>query len=188
MASTAQLEANRANAQLSTGPSTPEGIANAKHNATRHGLTGKQVVIKGEDPAQYDALRQQLVHDYSPSSEREAMLVEDISQNYWRLQRARRIEAQVIDKFGETAIIFDPEAIRAFRNVTRYVNSIERSWRSSTRLLDALQKARRKAAEEAAKDAAIRAMAVARPTNIATPKQNGFVSHSNSDAPLSTRL
>jgi hypothetical protein len=161
MSTMAQIDANRANALLSTGPRTPEGIAATRHNATRHGLTGKQVVIKGEDPAQYDSLRQQLIAECAPANEREAMLVEDIAQNYWRLLRARKVEAEVISRFGEVNCILDPDARKAFATITRYLNAIEKSWRKSTKDLDALQSARRKNQENERRAAAIRRM---RPT------------------------
>jgi hypothetical protein len=38
MTSRRQIEANRRNAQRSTGPSTPEGLAISSANATRHGV------------------------------------------------------------------------------------------------------------------------------------------------------
>ena len=100
MATSAQIAANQQNAKLSTGPRTPQGIENSKHNATRHGLTGKQIVVPGEDAALYDSLRANLLQQYTPATETEAILVDEAAQNYWRLQRARRIEAQVIQKFG----------------------------------------------------------------------------------------
>jgi hypothetical protein len=156
MATASQIEANRANAQLSTGPVSAEGIANCRHNATKHGLTGKQIVVKGENPADYDALREQLIRDYAPACETEAMLIEDIAQNYWRLMRARRVEAEVIAKFGELECILDPDAAKAFRNVTRYLNNIEKNWRRSTQDLERLQKARKQDEQDAAKTAELK--------------------------------
>jgi hypothetical protein len=45
MASVAQIQANRSNAQKSTGPRTPQGKATASQNAVKHGLLAEQVVI-----------------------------------------------------------------------------------------------------------------------------------------------
>ncbi len=142
MATAAQLIANRANACYSTGPRTIVGIETSKHNATRHGLAGKQIVVKGEDPADYDKLHRQLVREQAPVNEREAMLVEEIAQNWWRLQRARRVEAEVIEKFGILECILDPEARRAFQTITRYLNTIERTWHRACADLAKLQQLR----------------------------------------------
>ncbi len=143
MATAAQIIANRANACYSTGPRTIAGIESSKHNATRHGLAGKQIVVKGEDPAEYDQLHLELVRDHAPVNEREAMLVEEIAQNWWRLQRARRIETEVLAKFGQLECIIDPEARRAFLTITRYLNTIERTWHRACRDLEKLQDIRR---------------------------------------------
>ena len=53
MASPAQILANRENAQRSSGPRTTEGKQAASRNSTRHGLTGTQIVIPGEDASAY---------------------------------------------------------------------------------------------------------------------------------------
>jgi hypothetical protein len=85
MASAAQIRANRENAQRSTGPRTEAGKHNTKYNALKHGLAAELLVLRGEDPADLDALRAQLHADYSPANETEAMLVEDLAQCWWRL-------------------------------------------------------------------------------------------------------
>jgi hypothetical protein len=43
-----QIEANKLNAQRSTGPRTPEGKQRVASNALKHGLTGKQIVSQRE--------------------------------------------------------------------------------------------------------------------------------------------
>ncbi|MBV9745513.1 MAG: hypothetical protein JO099_17270 [Acidobacteriia bacterium] len=47
--SPAQLAANRANAQLSTGPTSEAGRHRSSLNATKHGLSGRTVVLSGKD-------------------------------------------------------------------------------------------------------------------------------------------
>ena len=49
MTSTKQIEANRKNATLSTGPRSEPGKDVSRQNALIHGLTAMQVVIEGED-------------------------------------------------------------------------------------------------------------------------------------------
>jgi hypothetical protein len=51
MATRKQRAANRRNAQLSTGPKTPEGKAAVRLNALKHGLTAENAVIIGEEEA-----------------------------------------------------------------------------------------------------------------------------------------
>ena len=43
MSTEKQIEANRANAEHSTGPKTPAGKAKSRKNAWKHGLTAKSV-------------------------------------------------------------------------------------------------------------------------------------------------
>jgi hypothetical protein len=50
MATPAQIAANRANAQKSTGPRTAEGKAASRLNALKHGLDAESLIIPGEDP------------------------------------------------------------------------------------------------------------------------------------------
>ncbi len=171
MATISQINANRSNALSSTGPTTAAGIENCKFNATRHGLAGKQVVTKGENPAEYDQLHHQLVHDHAPSTEHEAMLVEEIAQNWWRLQRARRTEAAVLNKFGDLECVTDPEARRAFLTITRYLNTIERTWRRACSDLAKLQKLRQEEQDELLRAQAIRSFAQTRPAPIGSDSQ-----------------
>jgi hypothetical protein len=53
--SDAQLAANRANAQHSTGPASPESKSRVRLNDLRHGLIGQTVFLPDEDRAAYDA-------------------------------------------------------------------------------------------------------------------------------------
>jgi hypothetical protein len=91
-----RVVSNRKNAQRSTGPRTPEGKAVSSQNAARHYLTSKQVVIPGEDPAEYDALRASLVADLKPANAIEVDLVEELAAGSWRLKRAHRIETAIL--------------------------------------------------------------------------------------------
>ena len=87
MASAAQERANRLNAARSSGPRTEAGKQKTKFNATRHGLTSRQVVLFSEDKEDYEELRRQFYEDHKPVGKTEEALVDEIAQCWWRLQR-----------------------------------------------------------------------------------------------------
>ena len=95
MTSEKQIEANRSNAQKSTGPTTTTGIAVARMNALKHGLTARDMIILGEQQEQFDALLQQLTEEFDPVGAIELRLVEQVAFGLWRLRRARRVEAGI---------------------------------------------------------------------------------------------
>ena len=92
MATQAQMEANRRNAQKSTGPTTEYGKQAAKFNALKHGMTAKTSVLPYEDKLAFEELREAFMSEYDPANSIEASLVETIVNSYWRLLRARRVE------------------------------------------------------------------------------------------------
>ena len=74
MSTTEQIKANRQNAQKSTGPKTDEGKAVVSQNAVKHGLFAAEAVIKGEDPADYEAYHDQFLVELAPVGMVESML------------------------------------------------------------------------------------------------------------------
>jgi hypothetical protein len=59
----------------------------------KHGLTGKQMVLPGEDPAEFDAYRSDLIIDLAPQGALEEILAEKIVADAWRLRRIPQLEA-----------------------------------------------------------------------------------------------
>ena len=72
MATQKQIEANRRNAQKSTGPVTELGKAIAKFNALKHGMTACTAVLPYEDADSYAELRERFVATYKPANAVEA--------------------------------------------------------------------------------------------------------------------
>jgi hypothetical protein len=91
MASVAQIQANRLNAQKSTGPRTPEGKERASQNAIKHGLLAREAVIQGEDPAEFELYREGMLQELAPDGAVETMLAERVVGLSWRLLRAERL-------------------------------------------------------------------------------------------------
>lgn len=93
MASAKQIEANRRNAKNSSGPKTPGGKSITKLNALKHGLCAEQTTIPGEEPKDFDALRQRLVREVCPQDLIEEQLVDWIAISMWRMKRGAAFEA-----------------------------------------------------------------------------------------------
>ena len=93
MISAKQLEANRRNAQHSTGPKTPEGKQAARFNALRHGLRAACTVLPFEDPAEFDQLCADLEADWQPQNPTERLHVEQMAVHQWLLARLANIES-----------------------------------------------------------------------------------------------
>ena len=68
MSSQQQIEANRLNAQKSTGPSTPEGRAAVRLNGLKYGLYAETLILPGEDPAAFEALLDRLDAEHQPAA------------------------------------------------------------------------------------------------------------------------
>jgi hypothetical protein len=97
MSSEVQIQANRENAQKSTGPKSVEGKAISAKNAVKHGLFAVETVIKGENREDFELFRQKLLDEFAPNGAVETMLAERIISIGWRLKRIVRIQDQVFD-------------------------------------------------------------------------------------------
>src|SRR6476661_560678 len=93
MTSFQQIEANRRNAQLSTGPVTEEGKRKSRQNAVRHGLTAETVIDALEDAEDYAAFEMAVTADFDATSAVERELVLRLASLLWRLRRATAIES-----------------------------------------------------------------------------------------------
>ncbi len=132
--SEAKLAANRANAEKSTGPKSEEGKSRSSRNSFKHGLYSKQLVLPGEDPAALDALKADLRAEHQPANETEEILVNELAEQYWRLRRARRLEADLLSS--------DDIVLSRLAAVQRMMSSAERGFHKALSTLRQLQKDR----------------------------------------------
>jgi len=97
MTSFRQIEANRRNARLSTGPVTDKGKRKSRRNALRHGLTAETVIGALEDADDYAAFEMAVTTDYEARTAVERELVLRLASLLWRLRRATAIEGGLFE-------------------------------------------------------------------------------------------
>ncbi len=94
--STRKREANRQNAQKSTGPKTPRGKAWSSKNPLKHGLVAENISevlrLMGEDPKEFHEIIEGLRQRYQPVDAAEELLVQRAAVCLRRLLRAGRYE------------------------------------------------------------------------------------------------
>jgi len=153
MASQRQIDANRQNAQKSTGPKTPEGKAAVSQNALQHPLTA-------EDEDEFNATRQSFEDELKPVGPLQTLLVEQIVMAAWRLARIRTLESGLfqlrladdtkaierdyehLSQRARLAYLFrrDIQGHNTLAHLGRYEARAERSFYRALRELQRLQK------------------------------------------------
>jgi hypothetical protein len=140
MSTLAQVLANQVNAQRSTGPRTPEGKSVASRNSIKHGLSGKSVLIPGEDPEEFEAHLQEYTALHKPATIDEEFLVKQMAGTMWRIQRLGRFEVAIYEKAPDANPFADPACSAELLTLNRYEKSLESSYFRSIRELRAIRK------------------------------------------------
>jgi hypothetical protein len=123
MTSLRQIEANRRNARLSTGPVTEEGKKRSRRNAVRHGLTAETVIDALEDAEDYAAFEMAVTADYDAQSAVERELVLRLASLLWRLRRATAIESGLF-KIQATRLMQFRQGRRAHQKCQKIIDSM----------------------------------------------------------------
>jgi len=130
-ASQAQINANRENAQHSTGPVTEAGKEKVSQNRRAHGLAGGVAFFIGdEDPGNYLEFAASVYSEYNPQTDTEARLADSLIQHYWLMQRAIRLQNENVGDDKKLALFL------------RYQTTHERSYYKAQKELIKLQKDR----------------------------------------------
>ncbi|MEM6415371.1 MAG: hypothetical protein AAF720_12030 [Pseudomonadota bacterium] len=119
-----QTEANRRNAQKSTGPRTKDGKAASRRNAVKHGALSEVVVAQCEEHYFFDNLLESLVDEYEPYSATEKALVDRLALLFWRerrLARAERTEIEVHHEISEVGMPTDPLEENSEEDISEFV-------------------------------------------------------------------
>ncbi len=107
--SDARLAANRANAQFSTGPTSPEGKAKVSLNAVKTGLTGRTVILSSAEGIPYQALLHEYEKALQPVGPEERALLQSIIDCRWRLERIPGLEMALLTLIRNEWIARDPK-------------------------------------------------------------------------------
>ena len=122
MATAAQITANQHNARHSTGPRTAEGKARSAHNALRHGLTARHLVIRDDEHEEFESLQASLVEELAPQGAAETVTFREVVHAAWNLHRFRRLEAEASPDLS------DPQTAAYLDRLTRYQARAQRAW------------------------------------------------------------
>jgi hypothetical protein len=93
MATEAQIKANQENAKKSTGPTTEIGKQKSSMNAMTHGIFANIPILPGENEADLNELKAQIIQALKPTDAIELGFVERIIQSRFRQIRLREAEA-----------------------------------------------------------------------------------------------
>jgi hypothetical protein len=136
MATPAQINANRANAQKSTGPRSVEGKSASRFNALKHGIDASSPVIPGEDPAEYESLAVQYLDEYGPRSASEFFHVDSMLRADWLKRRMEAVEADLFrtimtespDNSLAAVLLAESPAAKLLLRIQRQIAAFERTW------------------------------------------------------------
>jgi hypothetical protein len=141
MSTLAQIAANRANSQLSTGPKTETGKAAAARNNTRHGLASASAfqVLPTESQFEFDQLLAGFRGEHQPATPTEETLVQAMAEHHWLRRRAVSLEAFCFDSI--TGQVTDAQRLSLY---LRYQTTHERAFHKSLNDLLKLRAEKRK--------------------------------------------
>jgi len=95
MPSLRQIEANRRNAQKSTGPTSVTGKAVSSMNALKTGIYAKSLVLPSEKLADLEQLIDEYYESHHPATPETRALVDDLIYGEWLKRRLRAAETQI---------------------------------------------------------------------------------------------
>ena len=130
-----QIASNRRNGRRSKGPVTAEGKALAAASRMKHGMRSRAVLLADEDEEAFGQMNYDLHEELNPQSALEIILTRRIVAGAWRLNRAARMETEMLaqrDLLGEPeqpGAVFAQACQRGtheFILLARYERQIER--------------------------------------------------------------
>ena len=116
--------------RIRPGPRTPQDKAAVSRNALKHGLTAKKhIVLDYEDPAAFQALRDEVRRGVEPVGPIEARFAHRIAVCLWRLDRAERIESAIMDQAFQDVLLTAKDQFTPVQRFQRaLIASVNNHW------------------------------------------------------------
>jgi hypothetical protein len=121
-----QQEANRKNAQHSTGPTTPAGKAAIRFNALTYGLRTRASMLPDENAADYSQLWDEMEANWQPQTRTERFYLETMVTSQWLLKRVAESEQKIY-----LYIAFGEQQFKMLAYVAKQRAQLERSFRTA---------------------------------------------------------
>jgi len=119
MASAAQVLANQANAQHSTGPKTDTGKARASRNNLKHGLTLGVLTLSPEEQKQFCEFEAKMRAECLPVGALECEAFQQFLDGVARINKIRSIVGDMIEKYNDDPLL-QLETEATYRQLDRY--------------------------------------------------------------------
>ena len=118
MTTSRQNEANRENAQHSTGPKTQEGKAASAQNARRHGLSALNILVPADRLDEFKEMYALYYDEIKPIGEIQTDYFEQLVHAKWNLNIARELHVRALLEMDDKKIA----------GAARYIAQFERSY------------------------------------------------------------
>ncbi|MFN0101995.1 MAG: hypothetical protein ACKV2U_07890 [Bryobacteraceae bacterium] len=138
MASLAQILANQANAQESTGPRTTAGKARSAANSTTHGFTTGYLVIAETEKEAYVEFNSSLDDALLPEGALELATFQQIVDSAWRLRKLHTLHAELAEAHQLDPLIV-PACAPALKQLARYRAAVETAFYRAMKTFGELQ-------------------------------------------------
>jgi hypothetical protein len=103
MATERQIAANRRNAERSCGPTSPEGKARSRTNATKHGMAGESAEVEACFSPEFEKRRARWAAEQQPVGEAANFALDRVVAATFRLERCERSIDNTITSFRQRA-------------------------------------------------------------------------------------
>ncbi len=154
MATQKQIDANRLNAQKSTGPRTAKGKRVSSQNALKSGLDAESQFVLGESAEEFAQLQAEYTDRFAPATPEQRFQVDNLIRNEWLLRRYHRVESHLWEyqislcdrstgfQLGEAFA----KASNVFMRLRRSITTVEKAYKEAMEELIRLQQAAEPAA------------------------------------------